>query len=117
MVSWFHALRRLQVGGRDDNYSESGFLTSFILKPDICPALQELEINFVPEWDLLFLMLERRNYLPLSRGVAQIKRLAFPISIAPNLLIPLTDILNGRFTERPLNLELSFYGRHHGGIL
>ena len=111
MVSWFHALRRLQVGGRyyDDN-SQSDFLTSFILEPDICPALQELEINFVPEWDLLFLMLERRNYLPLSQGIARIKRLALPISIASALLIPLTDILNGHFAERPSSLELSFCG-------
>ena len=92
------------------NGRASAFLIRFIMEPEICPELVEIGIDFVPEWDLLFLMLERRNYLPPSRGVARIKTLSLPSPLPLTLLAPLTDILSGRFTRRPSNMDLSFSG-------
>ncbi|KIM19781.1 hypothetical protein M408DRAFT_30931 [Serendipita vermifera MAFF 305830] len=110
-VQWdlpdFPALRRLHVGSQ---YAAPAteFLANLILEPKICGLLHEIELNFIPEWDLLFLMLERRNYLPPSLGISRITTLILQSPIPPFLLAPLTYLLRGRFTERPSNLDLSF---------
>jgi hypothetical protein len=107
-VHKFNALRKLQVGGR--NVRSSGFLVGLIIEPHYCPALVEMELLFIPEWDLLFLMLERRNYLLPSQDIAEIKTLTLPSPIPLALLSPLIDILSGRFTRRPSNMDISFCG-------
>ena len=101
----FRVLQRLRV---DSSVNE--LLASFILDPGNCPVLEEVEITTIPEWDILFLMLERRNYLPSSRGIVRIRTLILPYPIPPDLLVPLTRILSGQFTERPSNKDLSFCG-------
>jgi hypothetical protein len=103
------ALRNIRLGSHHSDYldSTSNLLMSLILNPMACPLLAEIELEDVPEWDLLFIMLERRNYIPISQGVARIETLILPSPIPPILLSPLTEILAGRFTERPSNRDLS----------
>lgn len=101
----FRALRKLQLTGSRDH---SGvFLVDMIMDPCICPTLTEIGLQFVPEWDLLFLMLERRNRL---QGIARIQTLTLPSPIPLVLLEPLTDLLGGRVANRPSNWDLSFCG-------
>jgi hypothetical protein len=103
------ALRNIRIGSRDCGYLDnaSNFLVSLIVNPSACPVLAEIELDDLPEWDLLFIMLERRNRIPISQGVARIETLILPSPIPPTLLAPLTEILAGRFTERPSNRDLS----------
>ncbi|KIM22294.1 hypothetical protein M408DRAFT_28840 [Serendipita vermifera MAFF 305830] len=110
-VQWgmpdFIVLRRLHVESRY-TAPAAGFLANLIIEPKICGLLHEIELDFIPEWDLLFLMLERRNFLPPLLGVSRITTLILQSPIPPFLLAPLTYLVSGRFTERPSNLELSF---------
>ncbi|KIM19783.1 hypothetical protein M408DRAFT_312272, partial [Serendipita vermifera MAFF 305830] len=100
------SLRKLRVSS-PKNVPDANLLASLIFEPRICPLLHEIELDFIPEWDLLFLMLERRNYLPPSHGVSRITTLILQSPIPPTLLAPLAHILSGQFTERPSNRELS----------
>jgi hypothetical protein len=103
VVPGFHTLKRLHVNMEDFSLSEL-----FIHEPLSCPSLREMHLGFIPEWDLLFIMLERRNYLPLSQGVTRIQSLTLPRPVPPTIMAPLIEILSGRFTERPSNNDLSF---------
>ena len=109
-ITGFRALRKLRVYGwslgRGDG-TNCEILIPFICEPTICPLLTELELDFIPEWDLLFLMLERRNHLPQSLRISRLKTLLLPCPPPPHLLVPLTEILAGRFTVRPPNEDLS----------
>ena len=64
---------------------------------DICPLLEEITIrgSFV-EWDLLILMLKRRN-LGGHPGVARIKSIHFDRDIGYRLLRPITELLGGKY--------------------
>ena len=107
-ITGFNTLQRLRVYGSSyAGYSRNEILIRFICEPTICPLLVELELDFILEWDLLFLMLERRNYLPKSRHISIIKALLLPSPPPSRLLVPLTEILAGRFTVRPSNEDLS----------
>jgi len=110
-VPKFNALQKLRVDGwsriayRDKGGDE--IFLPFIWEPTICPLLSELQLGFIPEWDLLFLMLERRNYLPQSQHISRITTLVLPFPPPPRLLIPIKETLAGRFTVRPSNPDLS----------
>ena len=107
-MSGFNALQKLRLDGAIyTDYSTSAVPILFICEPTMCPLLVELEFDFTLEWDLLFLMLERRNYLPQSQHISRIKTLILPFPLSPGILAPLTEILGGRFTVRPSDQELS----------
>ena len=111
----FTALRKLQISQSFfDDMTGSEVLILFICEPTICPLLSELRLDSIPEWDLLFLMLERRNYLPQSRHVSRIKILTLLLPPPPRLLVPLTEILAGRFTVRPPNEDISVSSLREG---
>ncbi|KIM22293.1 hypothetical protein M408DRAFT_291718, partial [Serendipita vermifera MAFF 305830] len=101
------SLRKLHVSSAE-SAPDANFLASLIFEPWICPLLHEIKLDFLPEWDLLFIMLERRNHLPPSFGITRITNLILPSPIPLTLLTPLTHILSGQFTERPSNRELCF---------
>ncbi|KIM24223.1 hypothetical protein M408DRAFT_27201 [Serendipita vermifera MAFF 305830] len=81
----------------------------FVIQPHNCPLLEHIEFGQLPEWDWLFIMLERRNYSNLH-GVLRIKSLTFRTAVPSELLRPLTHLLAGRLTLRPSNQELSVNG-------
>jgi hypothetical protein len=72
------------------------FCLHFIMRPHDCPSLEYIEFGAIPEWDLLFMMLERRNHTT-QYGVSRITTLVFPTAIPYSLLVPTTELLNGRF--------------------
>ncbi|KAG8813977.1 hypothetical protein FRC17_001348 [Serendipita sp. 399] len=84
----------------------AAFFIHFIRYPYLCPNLDYIEFRTYPEWDLLFLMLERRNLLPPSY-ITSIKTLLFPSSLPFVLLHPLTQLLGGQAAHRLSNHDLS----------
>jgi F-box-like len=72
------------------------FCLYFVMRSCDCPALEYIEFGAIPEWDLLLMMLERRNQT-VQHGVSRITTLVFPTAIPYSLLVPITELLNGRF--------------------
>lgn len=79
------------------------------IHPDIFPSLEYLATLEPPEWDILFLMLERRNILS-NTMVARIKTVQLYSIPSLTILEPLTELLGGRLTVRPSNFEVSLAG-------
>lgn len=63
-------------------------------------------MQFFPEWDILFIMLERRNFL-MDDAVSWIHTIAFTVSPPPKILQAIRCRLGGRLSERPSNYDLS----------
>ena len=85
------------------------FLLHLILYPKHCPTLEQIEFQAYPEWDLLFLMLERRNFLQ-NGGVTSIRTIGLPTTIGLILREPLLDLLRGRYAKRLSNYDISMAG-------
>ena len=83
------------------------FCLSMLYFPDCCPLLEEVELSGFVEWDILVLMLERRNFSTAS--VKRIHTLKLPLR-PPHLEGVISSLLNGKFTERPSNESLSTEG-------
>ncbi|KAG8823893.1 hypothetical protein FRC19_002952 [Serendipita sp. 401] len=80
---------------------ECNDLCELILRyPYSCRSLTTVEMRAYPEWDILFHMLLRRNFLT-GQGVARITTLKLPGYPGISLLEPLAELLSGRF---PRNL-------------
>lgn len=74
--------------------------------PNAFPALTYLGTRGFPGWDIVFIMLERRNFLSDDK-VTPITTLAFPCLPASIILDPLTDRLRRKISDRPSNFDLS----------
>jgi hypothetical protein len=101
------------------------------IRPHSFPSLEILG-GSMPEWDVLFIMLEQRNFLPSSiqppsrhlasassskekqngniEKVSRITTLEFYYLPGIRILKPLTELLGGRFTLRTSNYEVSLPG-------
>ncbi|KIM27336.1 hypothetical protein M408DRAFT_169099 [Serendipita vermifera MAFF 305830] len=85
------------------------FCYQLLCEPDCCPSLEEVHFfGYPPEWDILLIMLERRNFLTTS-AVSRIKRLRLPF-ITEELCDPVVSLLRGMFVNRPSNNELVLGG-------
>jgi len=100
-VTSLPALRKLLLGGLAGEMATE-LCIHFIMRPHDCPSLEFIDFGINPEWDLLFLMLERRNH-STQYGVSKIETLVFPTAIPYSLLLPVTELLGGRFVP-----ELSY---------
>jgi hypothetical protein len=101
------SLRTISITARADTPIASALCTALLYRPEECPALCEIKLlGFGPEWDILVMMLERRNFLRDGR-VSRIRRIT--LQYVPNeLRKPLAGLLRGVYTPRPSNEELSF---------
>jgi hypothetical protein len=97
------------IGSAIYNTESSAFFHEVALNPTNIPKLRHIELEIFPEWDLLFVMLERRNFLMGGR-ISPIKSLTFPSMPHSVILRPLSDRLRGHFSERPSNRSLSLQG-------
>ncbi|KAG8799106.1 hypothetical protein FRC20_006236 [Serendipita sp. 405] len=85
-------------------------LEQIIITPKICPKLHMITIKgMTVEWDILFLMLLRRNTLH-DQIVSKIQRIRFPNWPPLGLLLPMCQLLRGRFIPN-LDLEAFSLGR------
>jgi hypothetical protein len=85
----------------------SDFFEELILRPNQWPFLEKISLSgLYLEWDILILMLERRNFVTES-NVKRIKTLEFTNRLPYKLLYPITQLLKGKFVDRPPLIELS----------
>lgn len=84
------------------------FCEILIRQPSRFPLLEEIALSCPPSWDILFLMLLRRNFN--QHGYSRIKHLSLSLLPAPFILIFLTKVLAGKFSKISPLLEISFDG-------
>jgi hypothetical protein len=91
------------------SHSVTSFIKDLACRPDSYPSLEEITMRECPEWDILVIMLERRNLLtgPLVKRVSMI---CMPSSYPRSILRIICGLLAGRWTERPSNKDLSLSG-------
>jgi hypothetical protein len=91
----------------------ASLLKELACNPSAFPSLKRLGMDSVPEWDILFVMLEKRNFSTLKAAVpiTEVKLPSFP---APIILQPLVDRLRRRITERPSNAAISLQSLAEG---
>ncbi|KAG8769761.1 hypothetical protein FRC16_006573, partial [Serendipita sp. 398] len=91
------ALRELEFSYLTHNCWVGDILEQLIISPGICPFLHKLVFRrFYKEWDILFLVLERRNFLKDSK-VSPIQEIEMPMTPPYRVLYPLTQLLGGMF--------------------
>jgi hypothetical protein len=76
---------------------------------DRCPRLERLEFSECPEWDVLMIMLERRN-CRRDPAVTPIKYIVLPARIPRIIRSVVRERIQGRRSPRPSNYELSLQG-------
>ncbi|PVG03927.1 hypothetical protein CPB86DRAFT_810460 [Serendipita vermifera] len=79
------------------------------MNPTGLPNLKSLYISGYPEWDIYFIMLERR-LMWSSQGSVAFETLEVPGFTHRSLLRHICEILQGRLPDRPTNFELSLIG-------
>jgi len=103
-VAWdlglFPRLERIELSGDPSATLAGDFFEELLLQPGSCPSLEEVGIrgHFV-EWDLLILLLERRN-LVTKPGITRIKAIQVGSDIPYKLLYPLLALLRGKYPHR-----------------
>lgn len=101
----FSPLTVLSIFTQVNTATTTSLCAALLYHPEACPALETIRfLNSAPEWDILFMMLERRNF---RKGIARIRRLGLPF-LPYHLRGPLCSLLRGMYTNRPSNMELSF---------
>jgi hypothetical protein len=85
------------------------FCREVALQPSNLPALESLSIHLVPDWDILFIMLEQKNFAA-QPGVVRITTLTLPVITPMQFREPLRALLNGKYAQRSSNYELSLVG-------
>jgi len=90
----FPAVNQLHL---TDSIWNSDFFEQLLLRPKECPKLEHLTITgrFF-EWDLLLLMLERRNFVT-GPGVTSVKSIKFDSEPSLKLIYPISSLLRGKF--------------------
>ncbi|PVG04316.1 hypothetical protein CPB86DRAFT_693954 [Serendipita vermifera] len=73
------------------------------------PSLESIAFRHFPEWDIFFIMLERRN-LHHSGKVSPIEKIQLPSYYPRFLFTPMHDLICGKFPIRPSNYDLSVAG-------
>ena len=104
-VTWdlnmFPRLEEIILSGDPSGFLAGDFLVELLLQPDLCPFLEAIGINghFV-EWDLMILMLERRNFVvrPETTRIKKVQQYASDISY--KLLYPISKLLQGKYPRR-----------------
>ncbi|KIM21661.1 hypothetical protein M408DRAFT_29365 [Serendipita vermifera MAFF 305830] len=67
---------------------------SLVCEPEICPKLEKIHLDSFIQWEILFVLLKRRNF-GLHPAISKIKELGLP-RIAPRFRPVLTSLLNGQ---------------------
>jgi hypothetical protein len=106
------SLKTVTIWEPDDNDvvdNATYFVREIARRPESYPSLEEIHLGVCPEWDILFIMLERRNLLA-SQGVTRIKTLWLPSSLPDSIYQGIGEIMRCKWPERPSNRELSLAG-------
>lgn len=105
----FQTLSCMTIVGSLFSPHETMLCLELLHQPDKCPALNEIRFRHgQPDWDTLFLMLEKRNFMQ-NRGISRIRTITLPF-IPSELRAPLSLLLGGQYAERPPNKDLIIGG-------
>ncbi|PVF97491.1 hypothetical protein CPB86DRAFT_874109 [Serendipita vermifera] len=85
------------------------FCRNFAMNPTWFPALEHLRLFQLPEWDIFFIMLERRN-ITVRSEVTPLKIVTLPDFYPKELFEPIQSLIQGKFPTRPSNYNLSLSG-------
>jgi hypothetical protein len=85
------------------------FCRNLAMNPSRLPVLESLSLAQLPEWDIFFIMLERRN-VTKNQGISRLKKITLPSHYPKELFGPIHELIRGRFATRPSNWDLSFAG-------
>jgi hypothetical protein len=107
----FSRLQQLEMHApaynRYSTHWASGIFEAILIKPQNARALEKISlVGCFMEWDILLLMLERRNFLA-QPGISPIKTLVVNSELPYRLLYPISELLGGRFVERDSNYSFS----------
>ncbi|PVG04124.1 hypothetical protein CPB86DRAFT_778368 [Serendipita vermifera] len=105
----FPHLRKISLQSQSIPDSLTKFCRNLALYPNFCPALEELSIDECPEWDIFFIMLERRLMWSIN-GSRALKVVALPAHTPRSLQGFVCEIVQGKLPDRPSNFELSLFG-------
>ncbi|KAG8822380.1 hypothetical protein FRC17_009575 [Serendipita sp. 399] len=98
----------------DSKPAMTRFCRDLVLNIHTVPCLEALALDEAPEWDILFILLERYNFRT-EVGSTRIADLHIP-GVPSWLILPLNQLCEGKFADRPSNRELSWVG-NIGAIL
>ena len=79
------------------------------MHPSELPSLDTLELGSCPEWDILFIMLEKR-LLGQTTGIKPVETILFSRMIPTRTKRALALLLAGHIASRPSNYQLSMQG-------
>ncbi|PVG03940.1 hypothetical protein CPB86DRAFT_869307 [Serendipita vermifera] len=83
------------------------FCRRLALYPSLCPVLDSLTFDECPDWDIFFIMFEKRLFWSARGTTAAFKSIRLP-GYTPRYVLPhICEILQGRLPDRPSNFELS----------
>jgi hypothetical protein len=85
------------------------FCRNFAMNPSELPALENLCLYQLPEWDIFFIMMDKRNVMK-TQEVSKLKNIKLPNWYPKELLWPICELIRGKFATRPSNWDLSFAG-------
>jgi hypothetical protein len=104
----FPFLTRISMDLTDGDFSITEICWHLSQNIDQCPALTELCLHGILEWDILLIMLEERNIHP-TQPVSLIQHLEIP---TPCLALqgPIIQLLRGHSVSRPSNFDISWQG-------
>ncbi|PVG04120.1 hypothetical protein CPB86DRAFT_689696, partial [Serendipita vermifera] len=106
----FSHLREIDLDGWKPQDSLTKFCLNLALHPDFCPSLEELSMSGCPEWDVFFIMLERRLMCSIN-GSKAFKAITLPNLIPQSIMHYMCEILQGKLPDRPSNFDLSLFGK------
>lgn len=104
-------LATLTLSERLSAYSKpiTGFCQQLAVSSQNYPSFKHLKTQICPEWDILVIMLERRNLIQ-NQGAARVTRIELPPICPPQIRRLLIDLVQRRRVSRPSNFSLSFAG-------
>jgi hypothetical protein len=85
------------------------FVREIACRPESYPSLEDIHLGTYPEWDIFFIMLERRNLLS-SPSIKRIKKLSLPSALPHKIYQIIGDLIRCKWSDRPSNRELSVSG-------
>jgi hypothetical protein len=111
----FIFLRNLGISDTTDGLSIDGtdggvtrVCRDLTMNPTWLPALEHLQLYQLPEWDIFFIMLERRNIT--GKPTIPLRMLSLPPFYPKELFGPIHSLLQRKFPKRPSNYDLSLHG-------
>jgi hypothetical protein len=94
------SLTQVTVSTRSPTFSQgTKFCAAFVHEPRKCPKLEQINLDSFLEWDILYLLLRKRNFLQ-DTTVSRIKRLSLPL-LPPKFRLMFISLLAIRNVSSP----------------